>query len=52
MSRSDLLYRLFIFWYVCGLILVGMNWLSSWLEGTNGVFLILTGLLGDMFFVH
>lgn len=52
MSRSDLLYRLFIFWYVCGLILVGMNWLPSWLEWANGVFLILAGLLGGIFFVH
>lgn len=48
---SQLIFRLFIFWYSCGLILLTFDLLPPWLEWANTVFLLLTGLLGAIFFV-
>ncbi|WP_026675033.1 carotenoid biosynthesis protein [Alkalihalobacterium bogoriense] len=48
---SQLIFRFFIFWYSCGLILLTFDLLPPWLEWANTVFLLLTGLLGAIFFV-
>ncbi|WP_059105001.1 carotenoid biosynthesis protein [Shouchella shacheensis] len=43
-------FRFFISWYVCGVILVGFDLLPTWLEWANAVFLIAAGLLGGIYF--
>ena len=42
---------LFIFWYACGIILVGFDLLPPWLEWANAFFLILAGTLGFLYFL-
>ncbi|NGP44536.1 carotenoid biosynthesis protein [Bacillaceae bacterium SIJ1] len=46
------LYILFLFWYVNGVFLLGFDILPSWLEWSNGVFLVLAGLLGCVYFYY
>ncbi len=45
------IFKLFIFWYVCGIILLGFDLLPSWLEWANAFFLILAGTLGFLYFL-
>ncbi|PAQ14749.1 hypothetical protein CD798_09510 [Bacillaceae bacterium SAOS 7] len=44
-------FRLFIFWYVCGVILLSFDLLPSWLEWSNAVFLMLAGGLAIIYFI-
>ncbi|MGL4522970.1 MAG: carotenoid biosynthesis protein [Bacilli bacterium] len=46
------LYYFFLFWFVCGFILLGFNLLPPSLEWANAVFLALSGLLGSVYFVQ
>lgn len=43
-------YSFFLFWYGCGLVLVGFNLLPSWLEWANVLFLVLAGGIGILYF--
>ena len=45
------LFQFFIFWYICGFILVGFDILPSWLEWSNSVFIITSGLLAVLYFM-
>lgn len=45
-------FRLFIFWYIVGVILLSFDLLPSWLEWANAVFLILSGMLGALYFTR
>ena len=51
MKWDNLVFKLFIFWYGCGLILVGFDLLPPMLEWANAFFLILCGLLGGIYFL-
>lgn len=46
------LFRFFIFWYICGLVLLTFDLLPVWLEWANAVFLYLTGVIGAFFLVR
>ncbi|ACJ34557.1 Uncharacterized conserved membrane protein [Anoxybacillus flavithermus WK1] len=46
---GDRLYRLFLVWYACGIVLVGFQLLPPWLEWANVVFLMLAGAIGASF---
>ncbi|ANU22144.1 carotenoid biosynthesis protein [Planococcus donghaensis] len=46
------IFKLFIFWYICGIILLGFDLLPSWLEWANAFFLILAGTLGFLYFLN
>ncbi|MED4533160.1 carotenoid biosynthesis protein [Metabacillus fastidiosus] len=48
---DNFLFQLFIFWYICGVILLSFNLLPSWLEWANAFFLILAGTLASIFFI-
>ena len=52
MKWDNRIYRLFIFWYTVGIILLGFDILPSWLEWANAVFLILAGTIGFLYFVR
>lgn len=52
MKWDHRIYRLFIFWYIIGIILLGFDILPSWLEWANAVFLILAGTIGFLYFVR
>ncbi|MDO6655840.1 carotenoid biosynthesis protein [Anaerobacillus sp. 1_MG-2023] len=52
MKWDNVIFRLFIFWYCCGLILVGFDLLPSFLNWANAFFLILCGILGTFYFVR
>ncbi|KHF30408.1 hypothetical protein LR68_00779 [Anoxybacillus sp. BCO1] len=49
MKSGDRLYRLFLIWYACGIVLVGFRLLPPWLEWANVVFLMLAGGLAPLF---
>lgn len=49
---EERIYRLFLIWYVIGIILLGFDLLPSWLEWANAVFLILAGTLGFIYFLR
>ncbi|WP_315906374.1 carotenoid biosynthesis protein [Priestia koreensis] len=42
-------YRFFLIWYICGLLLVGFDILPPWLEWANAVFLYVSGLLAFIY---
>jgi bisanhydrobacterioruberin hydratase len=51
MERSfNGLFLFFVFWYICGFVLVGFNLLPSWLEWSNSVFIITSGILAIFYF--
>lgn len=52
MKWDNRIYRLFIFWYIVGIILLGFDILPSWLEWANAVFLILAGTIGFLYFLR
>lgn len=45
-------FKLFIFWYIIGVLLLSFDLLPSWLEWANAVFLILAGALGALYFMR
>ncbi|ELK44586.1 carotenoid biosynthesis protein [Halobacillus sp. ACCC02827] len=47
---TTIIYRFFLFWYACGLILVTFDILPPWLEWANSVFLITAGVVGGIYF--
>ncbi|WP_216830480.1 carotenoid biosynthesis protein [Alkalihalobacterium elongatum] len=51
MKVQEFTYRMFIFWYVIGIILLSLDVLPPWLEWANAVFLILAGILGGIYFI-
>ena len=50
MLWENRIFKLFIFWYICGIILLGFDLLPWWLEWANAFFLILAGTLGFLYF--
>ncbi|OSX54916.1 carotenoid biosynthesis protein [Anoxybacillus ayderensis] len=52
MKWGDRLYRLFLIWYACGIVLVGFRLLPPWLEWANVVFLMLAGVIGAFFLIE
>ena len=46
---EDRIFKLFIFWYICGVILLSFDLLPWWLEWANAFFLILAGTLGFLY---
>ncbi len=52
MKWEDRIYRLFLIWYVIGIILLAFDLLPSWLEWANAVFLILAGTIGFIYFLN
>ncbi|MFJ7678869.1 carotenoid biosynthesis protein [Peribacillus sp. NPDC097206] len=51
MTLDEVLYKVFLFWYACGIILLSFDWIPPWLEWANAMFLVLAGLLGVIFFI-
>jgi putative membrane protein len=49
MSIANGLYRFFLIWYVCGVVLLTFDWLPPWLEWANAVFLYASGLLAYLY---
>lgn len=47
---EERIYRLFLVWYVIGIVLLGFDLLPAWLEWANAVFLILAGTIGFLYF--
>jgi putative membrane protein len=47
---ENTLFRFFLVWYACGVILLSFNILPPWLEWANTVFLITAGTLGVIYF--
>lgn len=45
------IFRFFVFWYICGVILLTFDILPPSLEWANTVFLVLTGVLGAIFLI-
>lgn len=52
MKWQDITFYFFIFWYICGVVLLSFDLIPSWLEWANAVFLILAGLLAVFYFIH
>lgn len=52
LKLDKILFKLFIFWYGCGLILVGFDLLPPFLEWANAFFLILCGVLAGFYFLR
>ncbi|WP_035186186.1 carotenoid biosynthesis protein [Alteribacter aurantiacus] len=50
MGIDQYLFRFFIVWYGCGVVLLSFDLVPPWLEWANVVFLITSGLLAMMFF--
>ncbi len=48
---KSVLYRLFIFWYLVGILLLSFDLLPASLEWANAVFLLLAGILGGIYFM-
>ncbi|MCA0988253.1 carotenoid biosynthesis protein [Guptibacillus algicola] len=49
---DKLVFKLFIFWYGCGVVLVGFDLLPPFLEWANAFFLILCGVLAGFYFIR
>ncbi|MBO9128685.1 carotenoid biosynthesis protein [Bacillus sp. 165] len=49
MNWENYVFRFFLIWYACGVILLSLNILPPWLEWANAVFLILSGTLGAIY---
>ncbi|MBU9714746.1 carotenoid biosynthesis protein [Evansella tamaricis] len=49
---DQLIFRFFLFWYVCGTVLLTFDILPQWLEWANIVFLVTTGLLAILYFTR
>ncbi|QFT88330.1 hypothetical protein FIU87_06720 [Bacillus sp. THAF10] len=46
------LFRFFILWYICGVLLLTFDLLPPWLEWANVVFLVTAGLLAIVYFIQ
>ncbi|WP_078553120.1 carotenoid biosynthesis protein [Bacillus alkalicellulosilyticus] len=46
------IFRFFLFWYVCGVILLTFDLVSPSLEWANVIFLLLSGILGVIYFIR
>ncbi|MBD8032158.1 MULTISPECIES: carotenoid biosynthesis protein [Solibacillus] len=51
MRIADYIFYFFLFWYICGVVLVGFDLLPSWLEWSNSIFIITSGILGGIYFL-
>ncbi|QBP39681.1 carotenoid biosynthesis protein [Paenisporosarcina antarctica] len=51
MKVENLLFKFFIIWYICGVILLSFDLLPLWLEWSNVMFLFLAGLLACIYFL-
>ncbi|WP_110113224.1 carotenoid biosynthesis protein [Bacillus sp. CGMCC 1.16541] len=51
MSISNNIYRFFILWYICGVVLLTFDLLPSWLEWANAVFLYASGTLAFIYLI-
>ncbi|MBM7703819.1 carotenoid biosynthesis protein [Metabacillus iocasae] len=51
MSISNSIYRFFILWYICGVVLLTFDLLPPWLEWANSVFLYVSGSLAFLYLV-
>ncbi|KHE71428.1 carotenoid biosynthesis protein [Halobacillus sp. BBL2006] len=49
---TAIIYRFFIFWYICGVFLLTFDLLPPWLEWANSVFLITAGVIAGIYFCH
>ncbi len=49
---TTLVFRFFIFWYICGLILLAFDLLPVWLEWANTVFLLTAGGIAGIYFTQ
>ncbi|ASF39215.1 hypothetical protein CEH05_08810 [Halobacillus halophilus] len=49
---DTIIYRFFIFWYICGVILLTFDLLPPWLEWANSVFLITAGVIAIIYFIR
>ncbi|MCA0969475.1 carotenoid biosynthesis protein [Halobacillus litoralis] len=47
----DIIYRFFIFWYICGVVLLSFDLIPPWLEWANSVFLITAGVVSALYFI-
>lgn len=45
----QVIYRFYLIWFAIGLVLVTMDWIPSWLEWANSVFLILAGAVAFIY---
>lgn len=46
------LFRIFIFWYICGFVLLTFDLIPPPLQWANSVFLILAGSIGSIYFIQ
>ncbi|KMJ58121.1 hypothetical protein AB685_13500 [Bacillus sp. LL01] len=46
-----MIFRFFIIWYICGVVLLTFDLLPPWLEWANVVFLVTAGTLGAIYFI-
>ncbi|SIQ14425.1 carotenoid biosynthesis protein [Priestia flexa] len=46
---TEKIYQFFIIWYICGVVLLAFDWLPTWLEWANVVFLHLSGLIAFIY---
>ena len=51
MKWQHFVFYFFLIWYSFGVILVGFDWVPSWLEWANSVFIITAGVLGFIYFI-
>ena len=52
MKWQHFVFYFFLIWYSVGVILVGFDWVPSWLEWANSVFIITAGVLGVIYFMR
>ena len=52
MKWQHYVFYFFLIWYSIGVILVGFDWVPSWLEWANSVFIITAGVLGFIYFIR
>ena len=52
MKWQHFTFYFFLIWYSIGVILVGFDWVPSWLEWANSVFIITAGILGWIYFIR
>lgn len=52
LKLDKIVFNLFLFWYGCGIFLVGFDILPPFLEWANAFFLILCGVLATFYFIR
>ena len=48
---EKMIFKFFIIWYICGVVLLTFDLLPPWLEWANVVFLVTAGTLGAIYFI-